>query len=196
MIYIKHRCSWVNLQNKKYIKYHDNEWGEIVHYDNELFELLILEGAQAGLSWETILNKRDNYRKAFDGFKPEFVSNYNDNKIAELLKNKGIIRNKRKVMSAIKNAKVFLEIQKEFKTFDKYIWSFVNFKQIKNTYKSSKEIPVSTELSSEISIDLKKRGMSFVGPVIMYSFMQSIGMVNDHEVSCFRYKEVNNNVHN
>jgi len=187
---VKQRCSWVNLKNELSIKYHDEDWGVLVHEGHKLFEMLILEGAQAGLSWETILKKRENYRKAFDYFDPQKVAQYDDAKQAELLHNKGIIRNRLKIRSAIQNAKVFLEIQKEFGTFDKYIWGFVGHQTIRSGVKSSSEIQPQTELSDKISKDLKKRGMSFVGSVIVHSFMQSIGMINEHEVSCFRYKEV------
>lgn len=181
------RCSWVNLENELYKKYHDEEWGVPCHDDNKLFELIILEGAQAGLSWETILKKRENYRKAFSNFDPKKVTRYTKKKIEKLLQNKGIIRNHLKIKSAIQNAKVFLEIQKEFGSFNKYMWDFAGNKPIKNKFKKHKEIPSETKLSTEISKDLKKRGMNFVGPKIMYAYMQSIGMVNDHEIACFRY---------
>lgn len=187
---IKQRCSWVNLKNELYIKYHDEEWGIPVHDERKLFEMLILEGAQAGLSWETVLKKRENYRKAFDNFNPHKISKYDEAIESELLMNKGIIRNRLKIKSAIRNAKIFLQIQNEFGSFDKYIWGFVNYKPIQNNVGSSSELMPKTELSDNISKDLKKRGMSFVGSTIIYSFMQSIGMVNDHEISCFRYKEL------
>ena len=180
------RCDWAPTNNELYIKYHDEEWGVEVHDDRKLFEMLILEGAQAGLSWSTVLKKRENYRKAFDKFDYEKISRYDEGKIKELLNNAGIIRNKLKIKSAIRNAKVFLEIQKEFGSFDKYIWKFVNFKQIDNKFKSMEEIPASTELSDKISKDLKKRGMNFVGTTIIYAYLQSIGIVNDHQVDCFR----------
>jgi DNA-3-methyladenine glycosylase I len=185
------RCSWVDPKNKMYTEYHDKEWGVPVHDDRKLFEMLILEGAQAGLSWETVLKKRQNYRKAFDGFYPQKVAQYGGLKISELLKDKGIIRNRLKINSAIRNAKAFLEIQKEFSSFDRYIWDFVDNTPVVNKFKSISEIPAKTGLSDIISIDLKKRGMNFVGPTIIYAFMQSIGMVNDHEISCFRYLQVN-----
>jgi len=169
------------------VKYHDEKWGVPVHDDRTLFEMLILEGAQAGLSWETVLKKQDNYKKAFDNFDPKKVARYDDKKREELLQNEGIIRNRLKIKSATRNAKVFLEIQKEFGTFDKYVWDFVNQKLIQNKFKSMSEIPAKTDLSDKISKDLKKRGMNFVGSTIIYAFMQSIGMVNDHEISCFRY---------
>jgi len=180
------RCEWVPIDDKLYIRYHDKEWGIEVHSDKKLFEMLILEGAQAGLSWRTVLNKRENYQKAFDKFDYKKISKYNEAKIKRLLDDAGIIRNKLKVKSAIQNAKVFLEIKKEFKSFDKYIWGFVNFKQVNNKIIFAKEIPSSTELSDKISIDLKKRGMSFVGTTIIYAYLQAVGIVNDHQVDCFR----------
>ena len=186
----KKRCEWVNNQNDLYIKYHDEEWGIPVHNDRKLFEMLILEGAQAGLSWETVLKKRKNYKKAFDNFNPEKIAKYNKKKEAKLLQDAGIIRNRLKVKSSIQNAKVFLEIQKEFGSFDAYIWSFVNNKPIQNCCKSSSELPVKTELSDAISKDLKKKGMSFVGSTIIYAFLQTVGIVNDHIISCYRYREV------
>jgi len=187
---IKQRCAWVDPKNELYVKYHDEDWGVPVHDDNKLFEMLTLEGAQAGLSWLTILKKRENYKEAFDGFYPKKVAKYSEKKIAELLENKGIIRNRLKVRSAIKNAKVILEIQKEFGSFDKYIWDFVGQKPIQNKINSVSELPAKTELSVKISKDMKKRGMNFVGPTIIYSFMQSVGMVNDHEILCFRHSQV------
>ena len=187
---MKNRCEWVNLKNELYIKYHDEEWGVPTHDDNELFEMLILEGAQAGLSWETVLKKRENYRKAFDGFDPVKVSNYTESKILALLENEGIIRNRLKIRSAVRNAKVFLAIQKEFGSFDNYIWGYVNGTPIQNNFKSLSDIPAKTELSDMISRDLKKRGMSFVGSTIIYAFLQSIGVVNDHTENCYRYKEL------
>jgi len=187
---VKQRCAWANLENELYCEYHDKEWGVPVHNDNKFFEMLILEGAQAGLSWETVLKKRENYRKAFDDFDPQKVAKYNETKKAKLLQNKGIIRNRLKIKSAVQNARVFLEIQKEFSSFDKYIWSFVNNKPIQNRFSSLSKLPAQTELSDKISKDLKKRGMNFVGATIIYAFMQSVGLVNDHEISCFRYPQV------
>ena len=184
------RCTWVDPENKIYLEYHDKEWGLPVHNDRKLFEMLVLEGAQAGLSWETVLKKRENYRKAFDEFDPGKVARYDEKKQTELLQNKGIIRNRLKIKSAIQNAGVFLEIQKEFGSFDSYIWNFVDNKQVQNRFNSIKELPAKTELSDMISKDLKKRGMNFVGPTIIYAFMQAVGIVNDHEVSCFRYLQV------
>jgi len=187
---MQNRCPWVNLKNELYIKYHDEEWGVPVHDDNKLFEMLILEGAQAGLSWETVLNKRENYRDAFDYFDPVKVVQYTDDKMEALLNNKAIIRNRLKVHSAVKNANAFLKIQTEFGSFDKYIWGFTRGQVIKNNFQSLAEIPAKTTLSDLISKDLKKRGMNFVGSTIIYAFMQAVGIVNDHVESCFRYNEV------
>ncbi len=184
------RCEWVSNEGDLYKSYHDKEWGVPVHDDRLFFEMLILDGAQAGLSWLTVLKKRENYRKAFDNFNVTKVSKYDKNKIKELLNNEGIIRNKLKINSAIKNAKVFIEIQKEFKSFDKYIWNFVKNKPIQNNIKEMKDIPTSTNLSDSISKDLKKRGMNFVGTTIIYAFLQAAGLVNDHEQSCFRYNKL------
>lgn len=186
----KQRCGWVSPDNDLYVKYHDEEWGVPCHDDAKLFEMLILEGAQAGLSWSTVLKKRDNYCKAFDNFDPAKVAAYDEKKVAELLANEGIIRNRLKVNSAIRNAKVVLEIQKEFGSFDKYIWGFVNNKPIQSEIGPLSEIPGSTEVSDKISKDLKKRGMNFIGSTIIYAFMQAVGMVNDHQRSCYRHSEV------
>lgn len=186
----KKRCGWAGTTNSLMIKYHDKEWGRPVHDDQLLYELLILEGAQAGLSWSTVLNKRENYRKALDSFDYKKIAQYNEDKIAELLQNEGIIRNKLKINSAINNAKRFMEVQKEFGSFDKYIWQFVEFKPIQNNIKSMNEIPASTELSTKISKDLKKRKFNFIGTTIMYAFMQAIGMVNDHTQECFCFDEI------
>ena len=184
------RCEWALQESTLYEHYHDKEWGVPVHDDRLLFELLILEGAQAGLSWSTILNKREEYKKAFDNFNAKKVAAYDDKKVRSLLSNAGIVRNRLKVASATRNAKVFLEIQKEFGSFSAYIWNFVDGSPIQNSWKSMSEIPAKTELSDAISKDLKKRGMNFVGSTIIYAYMQSIGMVNDHEISCFRYREL------
>ena len=184
------RCDWVPKNNPLYEKYHDEEWGLPGHDERELFELIILEGAQAGLSWETVLKKRENYRAAFDNFDVKKVAKYDEKKVQELLQNAGIIRNRLKIRSSILNAQKFLEIQKEFGSFDKYIWSFVNYKVINNKFKTVGEIPAKTELSDKISQDLIKRGMKFVGSTIIYAYMQSIGMVNDHTTDCFRYNKV------
>ena len=188
------RCKWVDTKNPLYVKYHDDEWGVPIHDDKKLFELLILEGAQAGLSWSTVLKKRENYRRAFNNFDYEEIANYDKDKIKKLLENEGIIRNRLKIESAIKNAKIFLEIRKEFGSFDNYIISFVNNKPIINKFKSLSELPARTELSDKISEDLKKRGMNFVGSTIIYAFMQAVGMVNDHEINCFRYSEINKKI--
>ncbi len=169
------------------IKYHDMEWGNPVHDDSKLYEFLILEGAQAGLTWQTVLNKRENYRKAFDGFDAKKISRYGKNDVKRLLADSGIIRNRLKVAAAIQNAKMFLEIQKEFGSFDSFIWKFVDYTPIKNKYKKLSEIPATTPISDNMSKELKKRGFSFVGSTICYAFMQAVGMVNDHTRDCFRY---------
>ncbi len=184
------RCEWVDLNNSLYVEYHDTQWGVPVHSDRRLFEMLTLEGAQAGLSWSTILAKRENYQKAFDNFDVQKISKYEKKKIAELLLNEGIVRNKLKIASVVRNAEVFLKIQKEFGSFDKYIWNFVGGKTIQNNFKKFSDIPAQTSLSEKISKDLKKKGMSFVGPTIVYAFMQAVGMVNDHEEACFRKQEI------
>ena len=181
------RCTWP--KNELAIRYHDEEWGVPLHDEGRLFEFLILEGAQAGLSWDTILRKRENYRKAFDGFDVNKVARYTDKKIERLLKDEGIIRNRLKIASAVSNAKAFLKVQKEFGSFDKYIWSFVDGKPIVNKWKETSQIPARTEVSDAVSKDMKKRGFNFVGSTIMYAHMQATGMVNDHLVSCFRYKQ-------
>jgi DNA-3-methyladenine glycosylase I len=182
------RCHW--SQKEVNIPYHDEEWGMPVHDDNTLFEFLILEGAQAGLSWDTILRKRENYREAFDNFDPAIVSQYDEEKCGELLLNEGIIRNRLKIKSAVENAKAFLKVQEEFGSFDKYIWSFVGGKPLDNKLKGMGDVPAKTEISDAISKDLKKRGFNFVGSTIMYAFMQATGMVNDHLVTCFRYEDI------
>lgn len=184
---MKIRCKWAG-SDPVYIDYHDNEWGVEVHDDRLLFEFLVLEGAQAGLNWITILKKRDNYKAAFDGFDPEKISSYGSDKIRSLLENKGIIRNRLKIESTVKNAKAFLSVKKEFGSFDAYIWSFVGGKQIKNSWETYSRIPSFSKESIAMSRDLKKRGFGFVGPTICYAFMQATGMVNDHTVNCFRYK--------
>lgn len=178
------RCKWVNLNNKIYVDYHDKEWGKAIYDDKKLFELLILEMFQAGLSWECILNKRESFKKAFDNFDYIKISKYNDEKINELLLNKEIIRNKLKIKAAINNAKIFIEIQKEYKTFSNYIWSFTDNKIIKN---KDDNLKVSSALSDKVSNDLKSRGMKFVGTVIIYSYLQAIGVIDDHELSCSFY---------
>ncbi len=183
------RCDWTN-NNPYNIEYHDKEWGLPLHNDQKLFEFLILDAFQAGLSWLTILKKRENFRKAFDNFDAKKIALYDDKKINELLNNAGIIRNKLKIHASVTNAKSFLEIQKEFGSFDKYIWQFTKHKTIVNKWENWKEIPASTKESDAMSKDLKKRGFKFVGSTICYAFMQAAGMVNDHTVDCFRYKEV------
>jgi len=183
------RCPWPS-DDSLMIKYHDKEWGVPLHNDRKLFEFLILEGFQAGLSWRTILHKRENFRKAFDNFDFNKVAKYDKRKVNSLLKDAGIIRNKLKIESAITNAKAFLQVRKEFGTFDKYIWGFVNGKPAQNKFKSLKELPAKTKLSDKISDDLKKRGFKFVGSTIVYAHMQATGMVNDHIVNCFRYRDI------
>ena len=183
------RCDWPG-NDPLYIEYHDNEWGTPLHDDGKLFEAVILDGFQAGLNWLTILKKRENFRTAFDNFDPEIIARYDESKVRQLLQNEGIVRNKLKINSAVKNAKVFIEIQKEFKSFDAYIWAFVKGKTIKNKFKRMSQMPAQTELSDRISKYLKSRGMSFVGSTIVYAIIQSMGIVNDHLVTCFRYNEV------
>ena|SRR5687768_8514577 len=180
------RCAWATTPLS--IAYHDEEWGVPVHDDRRLFEFLILEGAQAGLSWETILRKRENYRAAFDNFNPAKVAKYDGRKIAALLQDEGIIRNRLKINSAVTNAIAFLEVTREFGSFDKYVWSFVNGKSLRR--KAGQPLAARTEISDALSKDLIKRGFKFVGSTICYSFMQAVGMVNDHDSSCFRYREV------
>ncbi len=182
------RCEWARTEPS--IAYHDQEWGAPVHDDRKLFEFLVLEGAQAGLSWETILKKRENYRRAFDGFDPAKVARYNARKVRHLLADPGIVRNRLKIESAIQNAKAFLVVQEEFGSFDAYIWRFVNGRPIQNAWKTLKQIPAKTPVSEALSKDLIKRGFRFVGPTIVYAHMQATGMVNDHTVDCFRYKAV------
>jgi len=184
---MKNRCVWAKEEPN--ISYHDNEWGKPEHNDCKLFEFLILEGAQAGLSWTTILNRRDGYRKSFSNFDPKKVAKFNEKKISQLMLDDSIIRNKLKITSAVNNAKLFIKIQKEFGTFDRYIWSFVNHKPIKNHFTKHSELPSSTPISERLSKDLKHRGFTFVGPTICYAMMQAIGMVNDHTSDCFRYKK-------
>lgn len=183
------RCAWSGT-DPLYIHYHDTEWGLPVHDDLKLFEFLILEGAQAGLSWLTVLKKRENYRKAFDAFDPEKVARYNQAKVEMLLQNPGIIRNRLKVESAVKNAQAFLKVVDEFGSFDAYQWRFVDGKPLQNKIKSLKEIPARSPISDAFSKDLKQRGFNFVGSTIMYAHMQAVGMVNDHLIDCFRHCEV------
>lgn len=186
---LKKRCEWC-LSHPVYIEYHDKEWGRPLHDDRKLFEFLILEGAQAGLSWLTVLKKRENYRKAFDGFDPKKIARYDSRKMKTLLKDAGIIRNRLKIESAISNAKAFLAVQKEFGSFSKYLWAFVNGKTIRNRWKSLKELPPRTLISDSLSQDLKKRGFRFVGSTICYAKMQAVGMVNDHLTHCFLYSKI------
>ena len=185
----KTRCGWAG-DDPLYINYHDTEWGVPLHEDRKLFEFLILEGAQAGLSWITILKKRTNYRKAFQNFDPRKVAEYDSARVKKLLSDPGIVRNKLKIEAAIQNAKAFLAVRKEFGTFDTYIWQFVNGATIRNAWKTLDAIPSKTEESMRMSRDLKKRGFRFVGPTICYAFMQAVGMVNDHTVDCFRHNEI------
>jgi DNA-3-methyladenine glycosylase I len=182
------RCGWAQGSELER-DYHDNEWGVPLHDDRRLFEFITLEGAQAGLSWSTVLNKRENYRKLFDQFDIEKIARYNQRKIAALLKNPGIIRNRLKVNSTVTNARSFINIQEEFGSFDAYIWQFTEGKPIRNHWKTLQHIPARTELSDAMSRELKKRGFSFVGSTICYAFMQATGMVNDHTVDCFRYDQ-------
>ena len=181
------RCPWA--RNELAIHYHDTEWGVPLYDDRGLFEFLILEGAQAGLSWDTILAKRENYRKAFDGFDPLKVARYSDGRCSKLMQNAGIIRNRLKIASAVANANAFLAVQKEFGSFDAYVWSFVGGNPIDGKRKALGDVPAKTEISDALSKDLRKRGFNFVGSTIMYAFMQATGMVNDHLASCFRYEE-------
>jgi len=185
----KKRCQWC-LGHYIYVKYHDEEWGVPVHDDRELFEMLILEGAQAGLSWLTVLKKRENYRKAFDNFEVKKVARYTEAKKAKLLLNPGIIRNKLKVNATVVNAQLFLKVVEEFGSFDKYIWQFVGGKPIVNKFKTMSQVPASTPESDAMAKDLKKRGFKFCGSTICYAFMQATGMVNDHTTDCWRYKKV------
>ena len=180
----KHRCEWSTI-NAHEIAYHDAEWGRPLHDDRALFELLLLEGMQAGLSWDTVLSKRDHFRQAFDHFDPQIIANYDQNKLNELLSNQNIIRNRLKIAASVTNARAFLRVQEEFDSFDCYLWAFVDYIPIVNDIRSKEDIPVSTPLSERLSKDLKKRGFTFVGPVIIYAFMQACGMVDDHENTCF-----------
>ncbi|MCU1270427.1 MAG: DNA-3-methyladenine glycosylase [Acidobacteriaceae bacterium] len=179
------RCDWA--KNDLAIQYHDREWGVPCHDDRVLFEFLVLEGAQAGLSWETILKKRENYRAAFDGFDVQKIAHYNQRRLDSLMRNEGIVRNRLKIVSVVKNAKAFLEVQTEFGSFNRYIWQFVGGKPRRNGWKSLSQLPSQTAESDAMSKDLKKRGFTFVGSTICYAFMQAVGMVNDHMVTCFRY---------
>ena len=186
---IQQRCAWGNSSDL-YIEYHDTEWGVPVHDERKLFEFLILEGAQAGLSWSTILNKRQAYIQAFDNFEPTKVADYNDTKVQALLANSGIVRNRLKIQAAIQNARSFLEVRDQYGRFDTYIWQFVDGKPVQNSWKSLQEIPATTKESDAMSKELKMLGFTFVGSTICYAFMQAVGMVNDHTVDCFRWQEV------
>lgn len=188
------RCSWCE-NDEIYIKYHDQEWGVPVFDDRKQFEFLVLESAQAGLSWLTILKKREGYRKAYAGFDPIKVAKYDERKIEELMNDDGIIRNEKKIRASINNAKRFLEIQREFGSFSDYIWRFVDYKPIINSWERESQIPAKTKLSEEISKDLKNRGFTFLGPIIIYSHMQATGLVNDHIVDCFRHKQICQSLH-
>ena len=184
------RCFWASTNDPLYQAYHDQEWGVPVHDDITLFEFLLLEGAQAGLSWYTILRKRPNYRQAFDSFDPHKIANYSEQKVSDLLANPGIIRNRLKINAAIRNAEAYLKIQQEFGSFDAYMWQFVGGKPIVNTWTTGHEIPAETDLSRKMSKDLIQRGFRFVGPTICYAHMQAVGMVNDHTTDCFRYHQI------
>jgi len=186
---MKKRCAWVS-NDPLYIEYHDKEWGVPVFDDETLFEFLVLESFQAGLSWITILKKRENFRQAFNGFDYQKIARYTDNKLIELSENTGIVRNKLKIKATVTNAQSFIKVQEEFGSFSTYIWSFVDGKPIKNAFETREEVPATTELSDKISKDLKKRGFKFVGSTIVYAFMQAVGIVNDHTADCFRYNEV------
>jgi len=186
---MKNRCPWCG-ESKIYVEYHDQEWGVPVHEDQALFEKLILDGAQAGLSWLTILKKRDGYRNAFDGFDAEKIAAYSQSDISRLLADPGIVRNRLKIESAVKNARGYLEIRDEFGSFDSFIWRYVDYKPLQNSRNSLSELQASSSESDMMSKDLKKRGFNFVGSTICYAFMQAVGMVNDHLVSCFRYEEI------
>ena len=186
---MKQRCFWVS-DDPLYIEYHDNEWGVPVYDDDKLFEFLILETFQAGLSWITVLKKRENFRKALDDFNYQKIAKYDEEKYEELLQNEGIIRNKLKIKATITNAQLFIKVQEEFGSFSKYIWDFTNGKPITNKFEKKEEVPATTELSDAISKDLKKRGFKFVGSTVIYAHMQATGMVNDHTTDCFRYHEV------
>ncbi|MEO5357532.1 MAG: DNA-3-methyladenine glycosylase I [Nitrospirae bacterium YQR-1] len=187
---MKEVCSWVDSDNSLCLSYHNEQWGVPVHDDTTLFEMITLEGAQAGLSWITILKRRDSYKAAFDCFAPSIVAGYKEDKIKTLLNDPGIIRNRMKILSTINNAAAFLKVQEEFGSFSSYLWEFVNDKPIVNYYKTFDEIPAKTELSDTISRNMKKRGFTFFGTTICYAFMQATGIVNDHQTSCFRHKEI------
>jgi DNA-3-methyladenine glycosylase I len=186
------RCAWVENCSPLELEYHDNEWGVPSYHDQHLFEMLILEGAQAGLSWSCVLNKRDGYREVFDGFNPSKMANYSDKKLEKIKQDSRIIRNKLKIAAARSNARAFLEIQGQFPSFADYIWKFVNGNPVQNSWKSIKQVPASTPESEAMSKELSKRGFKFVGPTICYAYMQAVGMVNDHTTDCYRYAEIYN----
>lgn len=186
----KARCSWTLESDELMCRYHDEEWGVPEHDDRALYEKLVLDGAQAGLSWSTILNKREGYRRAFEGFEIERVAGYGEQEVERLLQDEGIVRNRQKVHSAIRNAQAVLEIQDEFGSFDAYLWDWVDGEPIRNAWTALDAVPAETELSKKLSKEMKKRGFNFVGPTILYAYMQAIGMVNDHLVTCFRYDQV------
>jgi len=188
---MEQRCDWC-LKNNLYTDYHDTEWGVPVHDDRLLFEFLLLEGVQAGLSWLTVLRKRENYRRAYANFDPEIIACYDEAKIMELMQNEGLVRNRLKILASVSNARHFLEVQKEFGSFDRYIWSFTGFKPVLNYFETLKEVPATSPVSDQISKDMKARGFKFVGSTIIYAHMQATGMVNDHLVSCFRHREICN----
>ncbi|NBB76475.1 MAG: DNA-3-methyladenine glycosylase I [Bacteroidetes bacterium] len=183
------RCGWCDVTSWIYVHYHDDEWGVPLTDERRLFEMLILEGMQAGLSWLTILKKRQNFRRAMDNFDCQAVARYNEDDLARLLGDSGIIRNRRKLEAAVKNGGVVLELRQEYGSFSRYLWQYVDYRPIQNSFVDLSEVPAKTELSTQISKDLRKRGMNFVGPTIVYAFMQAIGMVNDHETGCFRYSQ-------
>ncbi|UCF68497.1 MAG: DNA-3-methyladenine glycosylase I [Acidobacteriota bacterium] len=185
----RHRCAWVGT-DPLYVAYHDNEWGVPVHDDSKLFEFLLLEGAQAGLSWITILRKRDNYRRAFSGFDPRKIARYDRRKLDRLLHDEGIVRNRLKIESTVVNARSFLAVQRKFGSFDRYMWRFVGGRPLRNRWKKMKDIPARTAESDALSADLKKRGFKFVGSTICYAHMQAVGMVNDHVIDCFRHRQI------
>ena len=187
----KYRCDWCG-DDPDYVRYHDREWGVPIHSDKKLFEMLTLEGAQAGLSWITVLKKRQAYRHAFERFDFNKIAGFSDQDIERLLQNPGIIRNRLKIKSTVKNARAFIEVRRDFKTFNNFIWSFVDYSPIQNQWNTLDEVPARTIMSDKISKELKARGFSFIGSTICYAYMQSIGMVNDHLVSCYRYKELCN----
>jgi DNA-3-methyladenine glycosylase I len=186
----KKRCGWLRLGNPRYLKYHDQQWGVPLHHERKLFEMLVLEGQQAGLSWETILNKRENFRKAFDGFDPERVARFGEKRVRKLLRDAGIIRNRMKIRAAIANARAFREVQREHGRFDRYIWNFTGGKPVQNRWTTLQQVPPKTAISDAMSKDLKQRGFRFVGSTICYAFMQAVGMVNDHTTDCFRHREI------